>query len=130
MASDNELIRLARSAARKRRTSEEMTVGEVGAALETEEGNVYTGISVNAACGIGFCAEHAAIAKMLEHGETRIKKMVAVSEDGRILPPCGRCRELVYQADHENLNTRIITSEKEVRTLKELLPLRWQEAFE
>ncbi len=130
MLSDKELIRAARTVAGKRSTSEEMIIGEVGAALETKSGKVYTGISVNAACGIGFCAEHSAIAKMLEKGETRIKKIVAVSEDRRILPPCGRCRELMYQTDHENLNTRVIVSENKSKTLEELLPFRWQEVFE
>ena len=38
--------------------------GSVGAALLTDKGNVYTGICIDIACGIGFCAEHSAIAEM------------------------------------------------------------------
>src|SRR5262245_18553960 len=37
-------------------------MGYVGAALATDRGNVYTGINITLICGIGFCAEHSAVA--------------------------------------------------------------------
>jgi cytidine deaminase len=50
--------------------------GYVGAALITDRGNIYTGINVSVYCGIGFCAEHSAIAEMIKKGETRIARVV------------------------------------------------------
>ncbi|MBI4979888.1 MAG: hypothetical protein HZC28_20580 [Spirochaetes bacterium] len=40
--------------------------GNVSAAILSSTGKVYTGICIDVACGIGFCAEHAAIAEMLK----------------------------------------------------------------
>jgi cytidine deaminase len=98
----------------------------VGAALETEGGNVYTGINLSLFCGIGFCAEHSAIAEALKHGETRIIRIVAVTTDGAILPPCGRCRELIYQLDEANSDTEVVLPGDHQLSLGELLPLNWQ----
>jgi len=101
-----------------------MSAGSVGAALLTKSGNVYTGICIDLACGIGFCAEHSAIAEMLKNRETEIKMIVAVTKHG-IIPPCGRCREMIAQVDKKNLNTLVILSEKKAVKLKVLLPNLW-----
>ena len=53
----------------------------VGCALVTEKGNVHLGVCIDVSCGIGFCAEHGAIAAMLMNGESRIAKIVAVWGD-------------------------------------------------
>jgi len=98
--------------------------GNVAAAVLSGKGNVYTGICIDVACGIGFCAEHAAIAEMLKHRETRIKMIVAVS-DGKVLPPCGRCRELMFQIDHGNVDAKVVVSANKTVTLNELFPHRF-----
>ena len=95
------------------------------AALLTSQGNIYTGINIDIACGIGFCAEHSAIAEMLKHRETEIEMIVAVSSDS-IRPPCGRCRELLFQVDAKNISTKVYLSEEKYMTLNELLPNRWE----
>ena len=123
---DNELIEKAKQAARFHKTSEDVVIGEVGCALVTDKDNIYIGASIDASCGIGFCAEHSAIASMVTNGEYRIKKIVAVSGDGAVLPPCGRCRELMYQINEDNWNTEIIVGETRVVKLKDLLPEPWQ----
>ncbi len=105
--------------------SEGAYAGSVAAALLTEDGNIYTGISIDVHCSIGFCSEHAAIAEMLKHRETRIKKIVAVFED-KIVPPCGRCREFMYQVNSDNLKTEVYVSEDEYHLLDGLLPVRWE----
>jgi cytidine deaminase len=107
--------------------TENCEYGGVAAAILTVKNTVYTGISLDNACGIGFCAEHAAVADMLKHGETEIKMCVAVSKRGKIFPPCGRCRELLYQIDKRNLSAQIVISKQNTVILSELLPLRWQE---
>lgn len=98
--------------------------GHVACALLTDKGNVYTGISINAKCGIGFCAEHAAIADMLKAGETRIVKLVAASEN-RVVVSCGRCLEFIRQVNEENVSTKILVNGEKVMTVDELLPVRW-----
>ena len=101
-----------------------LTAGSVAAALVTEAGNIYTGICLDLACGVGFCAEHSAIAAMLLYRETVITKIVAVGRD-RILPPCGRCRELMVQVDRRNHECEVLLPHGASCKLKELLPNSW-----
>jgi cytidine deaminase len=103
------------------------SAGEVSAALITAQGNIYTGICIDVACSLGFCAEHSAIAEMLKNRETEVKEIIAVREDGKILPPCGRCRELLMQINFANVNTKVIISEERTILLGELLPFMWNE---
>jgi len=78
----------------------DFSAASVGAALLTTKGNVYTGINIDVSCGIGFCAEHSAIAEMLKNRETQIEMIVTVNKEA-IIPPCGRCRELIFQVNNE-----------------------------
>ena|SRR3989344_4213921 len=118
---NEELINKAKLVATTRQVSEETVVGEVGSALVTENGNVYTGISIHAPCGLGFCGESSAIASMVTNGENKIKAIVAVDGQGNIFSPCGRCREMIRQINKENMDTEIILSNKMVK-LRDLLP--------
>ncbi len=102
----------------------DFTAGAVGAALRADDGRVYTGISLSMACGIGFCAEHAAVAEMLKSGTTRVEMIVAVSK-GRVIPPCGRCRELLAQLDPANMECQVILGRDRVVLLGQLLPEHW-----
>jgi cytidine deaminase len=105
-------------------------MGYVGAALITDQGNVYTGINLSLICGIGFCAEHSAVAEMIKNGETKIRKIVAATTKGNVLPPCGRCREMIYQIDESNLDTEVIIANEDKQLLRELLPHNWQSYFD
>ncbi len=98
---------------------------EVGAAVLSATGEIFTGVSVEATCGVGFCAEHSAIAEMLKKRQAKIVACVAVWKNGEPIPPCGRCRELMYQLAPGNLDTQIQVGPAEVRTLRELLPNTW-----
>ncbi len=101
-------------------------VKEVGCALMTENGRVFTGANLDLACGIGFCAEHTAISQMISQTkETHIKTIVSAKKD-KILPPCGRCRELMNLLDIRNMETSIIIAEDKKVTLKDLLPYSWE----
>ena len=120
-----ELIETAQRYVGEFQLSQEWTVaGAVACALQTDQGNVYTGICVELLCGIGFCAEHSAVAEMLKNRETRIEGIVAVAERG-IVPPCGRCREMLIQVDSRNKSTRVILAEDKWIELAELLPHHW-----
>ena len=122
---DADLIQAAQAVAGRFLLSEpRLTAGQVGAALRTRSGRVYTGICLDLACGIGTCAEHSAIAEMLKHRETEVESIVAIS-DSRIIPPCGRCRELLIQIDTKNKNTIVILANDRCLRLHELLPHYW-----
>lgn len=108
-----------------RKLSENAYAGSVGAALLTESGNVYTGVCIDTACSMGFCAEHAAAATMITSGESRVMKMIAVGSNGEIMSPCGRCREFIKQLNPDNLSTEVMVAKGVVVTLRELLPFDW-----
>jgi cytidine deaminase len=110
-------------------SSDYCTSGSVGAALVTKAGNVYTGVCIDCACSLGFCAEHSAIAEMLKHRESEIAMIVAVNTKKETAAPCGRCRELIYQVNKANVNTKVVIAHNKTILLKELLPHRWQEVW-
>jgi cytidine deaminase len=118
------IIAKAQQLARPIRTSEDCCAGDVACVIVAESGNEFTGICVEFECGIGFCAEHAAVAEMLKHGESQIKLVVAVNKLGEVMPPCGRCREMMWQLNIANRNVLVILSGVEARPLSELLPFR------
>lgn len=124
---DSDLIAAAESVLGAFRLREDFSAGTVGAAVRTTEGNIYTGICIDLACGLGFCAEVAAVAEMLKHRETQIEAVVAVGANGILGGPCGRCREMIAQVDQKNLDCRILLPQGKDATLKELLPDHWLE---
>lgn len=123
-----ELIETARSCLNPWELSPFMEAGGVAAALLTKDGNVYTGICIDSACSLGFCAEHAAAAEMIKSQEHILLKAVAVNREGNVIPPCGRCREFLSQLSPKNLATEIMVDNHTTRTLRELLPYDWKAA--
>ncbi|MBU0648222.1 cytidine deaminase [Patescibacteria group bacterium] len=103
-------------------------MGGVGCALMTDKGTIFKGVCIDTISGMGFYAEHTAISQMITQGEYLIKKIVAVKkgDDGNviIMPPCGRCREFMYQTNPDNLKAEVILEEDRIVTLEELLPYR------
>ncbi|MEN8173926.1 MAG: cytidine deaminase, partial [Chloroflexota bacterium] len=93
----DQLYQRAKSVLNPRSLSERAEAGGVGAAILAESGAIYTGVCIDTGSSMGFCAEHAAAAAMITAGESRILKVIAVGWDGRIMPPCGRCREFIRQ---------------------------------
>ena len=70
--SNTELIKLAADVMNPKKISD-MLVGQVGAALVTDKGNVYKGVCVDTGSGLGFCAERTAISQMITNKEYKIK---------------------------------------------------------
>ncbi|MEM7534040.1 MAG: cytidine deaminase [Chloroflexota bacterium] len=124
----DELYNQAKAVLNPRKLSEEAEAGGVGAALLSESGAVYTGVCIDTACSMGFCAEHAAAATMITAGENRVLKMIAVGWDDGIMPPCGRCREFISQIHDDNLGTEVMVGDDVVVTLRDLLPYDWRRA--
>ncbi len=121
----SELIDIAWETLNPRELSPTVSAGGVAAAILTDRGYVFTGVCIDAPCGLGFCAESAAIAAMVTAGENRIVKLVAIGTDGKPLPPCGRCREFVRLLHEDNLECEIMLSNDKTVTLAELLPFPW-----
>ena len=123
---NKELIHKAKEVAKPHELPYGVETGSVGCVLVTDKNNIYIGVSIQACCGVGFCAEHSAIAAMVTKEEFKIKKIVAVLNDGTILSPCGRCRELMYQISQENYDTDVIIEKDKTMKLRDLLPDPWQ----
>lgn len=125
MTKEYDLHTIAKNTLRPRKLARNGKAGYVASALLTLDDNVYTGVAIDVACSIGFCAEHSAIAAMVTAGETRIKEIIAVHRDGRILPPCGRCREFIVQIHNKNYDCDVHLPNDRIVPLSELLPERW-----
>jgi len=127
-----ELIQKAASVITTRKVGDRL-FGDVGAALVTDKGNVYTGVCMDTS-GIGFCAEQSAIAAMVTAGETRVEKIVATWKDENgdtfVIAPCGHCREFMRQTNDGKMDIEVILSEGKTVKLSELLPYRdsWERA--
>lgn len=109
-------------------TNTEFYFGTTSCALMSDSGKVYTGLSLNITCGLGWCAEQAAIMKMVSNGETKIKMIVVINDVTGSIAPCGRCRETMLQIDGDNANTKILLPDGSVSLLKDVLPWAWQVA--
>ena len=118
----------ARAVLNPRKISEWMEAGGVAAAVEAESGRIYTGVCVDSACTLGVCAERNAIFNMITNGESRIKRVIAVGWDGKAMPPCGACRELMAQLmpkDYRSIEIMLNNEKNEVTTLGALTPSWW-----
>jgi cytidine deaminase len=120
-----ELYEQAKSVLNPRRLSDSADAGGVGAAILSDSGAIYTGVCIDTGSSMGFCAEHAAAAAMVTAGENRVLKMVAVGWDGRIMPPCGRCREFISQLHPDNAQAEVLVKKDLAVTLRNLLPHPW-----
>jgi cytidine deaminase len=71
---------------------------KVGAALETTDGSIVTGCNVeNATYALTVCAERVALLKALSDGSTTFTRIVVVADTNDPTPPCGPCRQLLWE---------------------------------
>jgi len=71
---------------------------QVGAAGLCEDGQVVTGCNVeNASYGLTLCAECGLVSAMAAGGHKRLVAVSVVAGDGRLLSPCGRCRQVLME---------------------------------
>lgn len=124
----NTLYNEATKVLKPRKVSELLEAAGVGAAVESISGKIYVGVCVDSACSIGICAERNAIFNMLTNGEDAIRRVVAVGGGGKVLPPCGVCRELMAQLmpnDYREIEIMVDYEKNEIVTLGELTPKWW-----
>jgi cytidine deaminase len=92
---DQELIEAAKSVIRKNFVPDRH---QVGAAIRTKSGRIYSGVHLESP-GIDICAEPVALGMAISNGEREFDSIVAVGMgDGKepyVLSPCGICRELI-----------------------------------
>ncbi len=70
----------------------------VGAALETATGEIIGGCNIeNATYGLTMCAERVALLKALSEGHRAFVRIVVVADTGSPTPPCGPCRQLLWE---------------------------------
>ena len=120
---DEELIAAAQATIKRRYRGDWQ---EVGAALRTRSGKIFTGVNLDAYLGrMAVCAEAVALGHaVVDLGDTGIDTIVAVrhptpDEDDQtiaVVSPCGACRELIFDYDP---NARVIVP------IAELLPNKY-----
>ena len=101
---------------------------EVGAALETSESDVFTGCNVESSSyGLTICAERVALTKALSDGKSKFKSIAIVGPNDDYCPPCGACRQLLY--DYAPDIEIIMTDGQDIKVipLKELLPFAFED---
>ena len=98
---------------------------KVGAALETDSGEIVTGCNVeNATYGLTVCAERVAIFKALSEGKRSFKRIAVVADTASPTPPCGACRQIIWEfcGDVEVVIANLTEITRTMR-MNELLPL-------
>ena len=74
----------------------------VGAALECEDGTVFTGCNVeNAAYGDTICAERVACCKAISEGRRDFLRIAIYAEGENYCMPCGSCRQFLCEFNPE-----------------------------
>lgn len=102
-------------------------------ALESENGEIFTGFCVESCCGVvDLCAERVAALNMyVNSGQTVVKRLVAFRDKppygGSSGMPCGACREFLMQLSERNIDTEILVDLETRQTVKlgELMPNWW-----
>jgi cytidine deaminase len=96
----------------------------VGAALEAEDGSVYTGCNVeNASYGGTICAERTAAVTAVAAGKSKFRRIVVTSDASEPVAPCGMCRQFLAEFGTALTVVSVGTSGKTRSwTLAELLP--------
>jgi cytidine deaminase len=129
---DKELVAAATAAIKERYRYDWQ---EVGAALRTRSGRIFTGINLDAYLGrMAVCAEAVALGRaFVDLGDDGIETIVAVRHPGpeeknqavAVVSPCGACRELIFDYDRK---ARVIVPNgklAEVVPIADLLPNKY-----
>ena len=104
---------------------------QVGAAVRTESGKVYTGCNVESASyGLTVCAERVAIWKALSEGERHFTELAVVADTETLTPPCGTCRQIIWEfARGARIVFANLKGESETFQMADLLPRAFDVRF-
>jgi cytidine deaminase len=104
---------------------------KVGAAIEDEHGRVFTGCNVeNASYGLSVCAETAAVLKAISEGAAKLKRIAVVADSNTLTPPCGACRQILWEfcGDLE-LTLANLSDKEETVLMKQIFPRPFDASF-
>lgn len=119
------LIEQARQAAR--RAYARYSGLQVGAAALTDQGRVVTGCNVeNASYGLTLCAECILVGNLRLSGGERLVAVAVAGPDGQLIPPCGRCRQVLLE--HAAEDGQLLTADGPIM-ITALLPGSFGEGF-
>ena len=96
----------------------------VGAALECEDGAVFTGCNVeNSSYGLAICAERTAAVKAVSEGRRKFRRIVIAGRSDDYCYPCGACRQFLYEFGPD-MEVICLNKNGEAKkmNIKELLP--------
>ena len=104
---------------------------QVGAAVRTASGKVYTGCNVESASyGLTVCAERVAIWKALSEGERQFTELAVVADTETLTPPCGTCRQIIWEfARGANIVFANLDGQSEEFHIADLLPRAFDARF-
>ena len=104
---------------------------KVGAAIEDESGRVFTGCNVeNATYGLTVCAERVAIFKAISEGAGRLKRVAVVTDTDKLTPPCGACRQLLWEfCGNAELTLANLSGAEEKLSVKDIFPRPFDASF-
>jgi len=92
----------------------------VGAAALVDDGRIVVGCNVeNASYGVGLCAECGLVSQLHATGGGRLTHGLCVGGGGQVIMPCGRCRQLLYEAGGPDLLYLTVSG---IRPMSEVLP--------
>lgn len=92
----------------------------VGAAALVDDGRVVSGCNVeNAAYGVVLCAECGLISDLVAGGGGRLVAFTCVGGDGKVITPCGRCRQLLFEHGGNGL---LLETPAGILPLSDMLP--------
>jgi len=96
----------------------------VGAVVEMTDGEIFTGCNVESASyGLTVCAERVAIWNAVAHGKKNFKQIIVVADTEQLTPPCGVCRQIIWEFCHDAPVTLAnLKGKNETLMLSELLP--------
>jgi cytidine deaminase len=104
---------------------------KVGAAIEDEDGRVFTGCNVeNATYGLTICAERVAVFKAISEGAAKIRRVVVVADTETLTPPCGACRQILWEfCGGAELILANLAGKQETLRLKDIFPRPFDASF-
>lgn len=104
---------------------------KVGAAIEDEKGRVFTGCNVeNATYGLTICAERVAVFKAVSEGAARMKRVVVVADTDKLTPPCGACRQILWEfCGDAQLTLANLAGKQETMSISEIFPRPFDASF-
>lgn len=116
------LYNLAKSVAIPKLISEQMCSGGVGSAVLTKSDKIYTGVCIDTDCSLGMCAKRNALSTMITNREYDVIMIIAVNKNGKVLPPCGACREFMMHLSNSSDIQVVVDNNGTIIKLKDLVP--------